>query len=290
MVKEGFTCETRTTNPDGCSTRHGPEKSFAHCSPSSAKLMTAEGNVDTLVHGRFFENTPPGTMLEIGAARPDWLSIGALFRSRGWDVLSVEPNPLFASLHRDLGHDVAEVALAANDCDAATFTIVDCGGQPYRDGQVSYESFSSLGFRGKFSELSIPDHRQEISVRVCRADTILGEFRPGWVNLDLVAVDIEGWELEALSGLDFEKYRPRIVILENLCADGSYRSFMRDRGYILWRSRFPNEIYACVEELKFGERLWALVIAAPGTAIRRLRLSAAIFYRRRSFALRSNSS
>jgi hypothetical protein len=67
--------------------------------------MTTEGNIDRLVERRFFGSVDNGTMLEIGAARPDWLSMGALFRDKGWDVLSVEPNPSFADMHRAAGHD-----------------------------------------------------------------------------------------------------------------------------------------------------------------------------------------
>ncbi|MEQ8310230.1 MAG: FkbM family methyltransferase [Sphingopyxis sp.] len=264
-----------------------PLLSEHHAFPERRMPMSAEGDVDLLVHDRFFRCLRSGTMLEIGAARPDWLSIGAHFRGLGWDVLSVEPNPHFAALHRNAGHDVAEVALASADCDSAIFTIVDCGGQIYRNGQVSYESFSSLGFRGKFAELSIPDRRQQICVRVCRADTLLNEARPDWKHIDLITVDIEGWEIEALSGLDFERYQPRVVILENLFAESAPRSFMRERGYVLWRSRFPNEIFARAEELSVNERVAACVYTAFSTFFRRLRIGTARLYRNRKCRKRS---
>ena len=61
--------------------------------------------------------------------------------------------------------------------------------------------------------------------------------------VDLLAVDVEGWELTVLRGIDFKKYPPQVVIIENLFDDPEYGRFMNDRGYQLWRTVSPNEIY-----------------------------------------------
>jgi FkbM family methyltransferase len=225
--------------------------------------MSAEGSIDLLVAQRFFDENRAGTMLEIGAARPDWLSIGAYFRDHGWDVLSVEPNPVFAQMHREEGHDVAEVALASEDLGKAPFTIVDCGGAVYRDGSVSFESWSSLGIKNRFAQMDIPRLRKIIDVRVCRANTLLGERRPAWREIDLLAVDVEGWELDVLQGLDFRRYRPKVLIVENLFLERSYHAFMRMRGYTLWALKFPNEVFVRRENLTVASRWLAALITAP---------------------------
>lgn len=219
-------------------------------------------------------------MLEIGAARPDWLSLGKPFRRLGWDVLGVEPNPVFAELQRSAGNDVAEVALSDCDLDAADFTIVDCKGARYREGKVSFESWSSLGIRGKFADLEVPPDRKTISVRVCRADTLLRELRPGWTSIDLIAIDVEGWEIEVLSGLDFEFYRPKVVIMENLFIDRTYRRFMKQRGYVLFKRSAPNEIYVRPEMLSSWERCCSALSSWIATMTGRLRLSAAVLARK----------
>ena len=36
-----------------------------------------------------------------------------------------------------------------------------------------------------------------------------------------------------LNGLDMQRYRPSVVILENLFDAGSYRTYMRAHGYVL---------------------------------------------------------
>lgn len=226
----------------------------------------AEGGVDDIVAKRFFRNQL-GNCLEIGAARPDWLSLGAKFRTLGWDVLSVEPNPYFANLHRKEGHDVAQVAVGDHDSCSVPFVIVDSQGTQYRDGRVSFESWSSLGIRTKFKSI-FPDFPQKIiHVRLCRADTVIKECRPDWTKIDLLTIDVEGWEIEALSGLSFDIYSPAVCIVENLFVQDSYRHFMERRGYILWLLKYPNEIYVSAELLKPKEKALAKLNCDLRTAV-----------------------
>lgn len=240
---------------------------------------TAEGEIDRIVERRFFASGKPGRMLEIGAARPDWLSIGSHFRAKGWDVLSVEPNPVFADMHRALGHDVAEVACGAENRDGVDFTVVDCHGTAYRDGAVSFESFSSLGIRGDFAKLDQTGTHRQIKVDVRTADTILSASRPQWRRVDLLAIDIEGWEIEALSGLCFARHKPRVVILENLFVSSAYHRFMRSRGYVLWRMSFPNEVWVRRSSVSFVEALWCPIAAAVTAPLLRARMAAGMIKR-----------
>ena len=59
--------------------------------------MSAEGSVDRLIADRFFARQR-GVVVEVGAARPDYLSVSEYFRSLGWRVIAVEPNPKFCEL------------------------------------------------------------------------------------------------------------------------------------------------------------------------------------------------
>jgi len=241
----------------------------------------AEGGVDGHVFRRFFSDF--GTCIEIGAGRPDWLSIGALFRTKGWDVLSVEPNPVFADMHRKCGHDVVQCACGAEDRNGVDFFVVDSGGVDYLDGQVTFESWSSLGIRGDYLEAQQHHGGTKtvaMKVDVRRLDTLLASLRPEWRAVDLVAVDVEGWELEVLSGLDFARFRPRVVIAENLFLCASYRRFMRRRGYALWKVACPNEIYVRRDLLGAWERLRSAAASAVVTTLSRARLKAAKMIRR----------
>jgi FkbM family methyltransferase len=214
-----------------------------------------EGGVDKLVLERFFRGEQRGVFVDIGAARPDFLSMSALFRENGWKVILIEPNPFFCDLHRKAGHEVLQFACADYDADDVAFSVVDSLGQEYRDGQVSFESFSSLSVKESYRRLRPDLPVREIRVSVRRLDTLLRQHAPDVKKIDVLSIDVEGWELEVLRGLSLETYRPTVIIMENFLDDPGYSRFMSRHGYLLWTYDAPNDIYVDGAAVPAGERL-----------------------------------
>lgn len=212
--------------------------------------------MDVLVRDRFFSGATSGVLVEVGAAHPDYLSVSASYRELGWNVVAVEPNPEFCELHRAQGHEILQYACGDHDEDEVDFCVVDSAGTPYRGGNVSYESFSSLAIKESYaglvdSELDV----RKIKVDLRRLDTLLEEHASSVSHIDVLAVDVEGWECEVLDGLDFEKFTPRVLIIENVFGDDVYRDYMRARGYELWRYIDPNDIYVASSEFRVGDTI-----------------------------------
>lgn len=207
--------------------------------------MAAEHDIDRIVQTAFFNKARSGVLVEVGAARPDYLSISASFRGLGWKVIAIEPNPEFCAAHRALGYDILEYAVSDSEADDTDFFVVDSHGAGYMDGSVSFESFSSLGIHGQYADL----HEQvrartdvrKIPVKMRKLDTILAAHAPGLEGIDILAVDVEGWELNVMRGLT--RHDPEIVILESLFDDPAYPFYMSRRGYVRWRRLAPNDIY-----------------------------------------------
>jgi FkbM family methyltransferase len=206
-----------------------------------------EGELDRIVRDHFFPGVADGVFVDVGAAGPDFLSMSALYRTLGWRVIAIEPNPVFCDAHRAAGYDVLEYACSDRDEDAVDFEVVDSHGAPYEGGAVSFESFSSLAVKDSYKTLRPDLDVRRIKVNVRRLDTILAEHAPDVRRLDIVAVDVEGWELEVLDGLSFDRYQPKVLIVENLFTDDEYRRAMRGRGYELWRRVGPNDTYVIAD-------------------------------------------
>src|SRR5258708_18051909 len=81
-----------------------------------------------------------------------------------------------------------------------------------------------------------PERVIEVPVRTL--DAILIEARAP-VGFDFLSIDVEGHELEGLSGFDFARWRPRLVLLEDHVGNLSKHRFLRAAGYRLVR-RFDN--------------------------------------------------
>jgi FkbM family methyltransferase len=213
---------------------------------NSARTVV-EGDVDLVVEAAFFsDRTRPGVMVEVGAAKPEYLSISAHFRSLGWRVISIEPNPVFCELHRQKGFDIIECACGESDRDDVPFFVVHTTGI-YLGEKVTNESWSSLGFRGKYIDI-IKSYGanapvDEIKVKVRRLDTILREHAPNVTEIDIIAVDVEGWELDVLNGLSFDIYRPKVLIIENFFTEQVYVDRMVQKGYALWKRLPPNDVF-----------------------------------------------
>ena len=61
-----------------------------------------------------------------------------------------------------------------------------------------------------------------IRVKVRTLDTILATHRPDLEAVDLLVVDVEGWGLNIMRGFSSERYRPKVVVLENLFDEQAY--------------------------------------------------------------------
>jgi len=204
----------------------------------------AEGDVDRLVQHAFFPGDGTGKVfVDVGAARPDYLSISAHFRSAGWRVLSIEPNPSFCDMHRKKGHEIYQYACGHRDEDDVDFCIVDSHGAMYENGQVTYESFSALAIKDAYASLKENLDVRKIKVNLRRLDTILNKHAPDVRHIDILSIDVEGWELEVISGLNVAAYRPSVMIVENLFDDIKYRTHLETLSYSLWQRIYPNDVY-----------------------------------------------
>jgi FkbM family methyltransferase len=238
--------------------------------PETIDTNCAEKDVDKRIHARFFPQQRSGVFVEVGAARPDYLSISALYRNLGWTVVAIEPNPEFCELHRKHGHEVLQYACGDHDEDKVDFCVVDSHGTKYDNDRVSYESFSSLAIKDSYARLDPNLDVKKIKVNLRRLDTILENHAPGIGRIDILAVDVEGWELEVLAGLNFRKYRPRVLVIENLFNDETYWDFMQQKGYMLWRNLSPNDVYTS-EPIGAFERCRSMAYRLKLRASRRCR-------------------
>jgi len=247
----------------------------------ASNINHAEGNVDHIVNKRFFLDVSDGIFVDVGAARPDYLSVSALFRSKGWKVLAIEPNPAYEEHYQRLGLEILPFACGDHDEDGVDFVVVNSHGASYEGGNVSYESWSSLSIKDSYANLKSDYDVTNIKVSLRRLDSIIKTYAPEATEIDLISIDIEGWELDALSGLDFNVYKPRVLIVENLFYAAAYRSFMDKRGYVLWRRLTPNDIYVRSELLSPGEIWIARLINGVSTTVGRCRVLVGKFLRGR---------
>ncbi len=175
-----------------------------------------------------------GTLLEVGAFHPTLISISYPLRTVGWNIISVEPNPEFVQAFKEMNLPLLPYAACAEDKGKTTFKVspnsASCSALEVKEGYKGYMGWTDNDYR-------------TIEVEALKLNTILQRHHPDLQNVDVLTIDVEGWELEVLDGFDLAKYNPKVVCLENFTTSPTYVSYMQQRGYRLDRKEVQDEFY-----------------------------------------------
>lgn len=166
-------------------------------------MTYAQHGEDGLLAERF--GSRHGVFVEVGAYNGvDLSNTYLLERDHGWTGLLVEPSPTQAASCRELRScAVAEAAAVAPD-EVGTVTLHIA---------VEGEAFSSLHHSAQIRRRFGDDAQlQEVEVRAATLDQLLNEA--GIDKVDLLSVDVEGHEIEALRGFDLQRHQPTVALIE----------------------------------------------------------------------------
>jgi FkbM family methyltransferase len=201
------------------------------------RLFYAEYFTDRHIRDNFFADySKKGCVVEVGCATPELLSMSQHFRESGWRCIGIEPNPDFVGLHRAAGNEVYQYAAADYSSDDQDFEVVESSSN-YTDTNLSAHSYSSLKVKPEYENYYNGAvryfNRRTIKVKVRPLDQILQENCPEVTTINLLSVDVEGYELEVIKGFTPSRYGFPVIVLENLFHSPKYAQFMTAIGYKL---------------------------------------------------------
>jgi len=215
-----------------------------------ASLESYAQNREDILAWDYFGRKTDGFFIEVGANHPTELSQTWFLEQRGWKGILVEPLPACCEKLR---------AVSKNSivCEAAA-------GAPEQVGEATLnvaqsDVWSHLGEEKKELPLAA---RVKVAVRTL--DNILEEFHAPQV--DLLSIDTEGMEMNVLRGLNLERRRPGLVLLEDHMETLDLFFYMRRAGYQLTKRTGPNNWWAPAaakampmtirERLSLWNRVW----------------------------------
>lgn len=178
---------------------------------------------DVILH-RLFAGKAIGFYVDVGAGHPFYENDAMALYSVGWSGINIEPNAHFNAL------------LGEHRSRDKNFCVV-VGEQP---GMTTYYEVVGTGLstcdsanaeKARRQGYSVVEH--EIAIRTL--GDILSEVRPP--AIDLLKIDVEGWEEQVLKGNDWERDRPSVIMMEAtfpetpLRRPSDAREYLEERGY-----------------------------------------------------------
>ncbi len=175
-----------------------------------------------------------GVMIDVGAHHGSSLS---RFAAAGWRVVAFEPDPANRQ-------ELVKQHGGRKNVSIFDEAVSDAAGQnvPF------YASDESTGISGlsAFRE----SHREVARVRTTTLDEIVARHRIA--SVDFLKIDVEGFEMAVLRGLDFDRLKPAVIMAEFEdsksgtagCTSHDIAGLLFDRGYAVYVSEWhPIERY-----------------------------------------------
>jgi FkbM family methyltransferase len=152
-----------------------------------------------------FKGIAKGTYVDVGAYDPNTASVTKRFYLQGWRGVNIEPNPeLRPAFLKERPEDV-NLEVGISDA-AATLTFYKfeerASGLSTFDPEIA-QRHKKAGYT--YEEMAIPV--VTLSQALEKSGIVTGDF-------ELLNADVEGFERKVLAGLDFKKYRPKVIMLE----------------------------------------------------------------------------
>jgi len=177
----------------------------------------------------FFDQKRDGVFVEVGANDPVAGSQTLLLEQNGWRGVLVEPQAALCE----------KLRLERNN--SKVFQVA-CSG-PEREGEALLHVGALSGL--STLEKQIDSHGTQFvgkeRVKVTTLDKVLQTA--GVAQIDFLSLDVEGHEIEVMRGLDFEKFKPSLILIEDGVRDLSKHNYLKSCGYKLVKRTSINNWY-----------------------------------------------
>ena len=197
---------------------------------------------DIILSERIFPLQKKGFYVDVGAHHPFLSSNTYLLYKRGWSGINVDPN--------------SESVRALRWFRSRDINL--CMGVGAERAKKAYYRFSHTGVNTFSREMMEKKRKEpwitflgEEKVDVAPLGEILDAHVPEGTRIDLLDVDVEGLDYEVLQSNNWDKYVPRVIVVEDRTFDTSHPEyndiyqFLTAKGYVLYALMGITLIFVC---------------------------------------------
>jgi FkbM family methyltransferase len=172
-------------------------------SPRPEPFVSYSINYEDVILRRLFPGKVDGFFVDIGAQHPKTDNDLFGLYELGWTGINVEPNPSYFALLQTVRVKDRNLQLALSDTDGEpiTFFEVEGSGLSTCDEQQAM-ACAAQGYTIRRHDLQTSTLRR-----------VLGKENPP--HIDIMKVDVEGFEEKVLAGNDWTLFRPSVILVES---------------------------------------------------------------------------
>lgn len=187
-----------------------------------------------------FKDHDHGFYVDVGANDPDDKSVTKYFYLAGWRGINIEPIPeLIEKLNKARPEDTNK-GVAISDRP---------GELPFYKGNGKASGLSTLSPSIAASHRARGYEFTKIMIPVMTLNAVLDEHAKNKSEITFLNVDVEGFEKQVLSSIDFKRYHPRVIMAEatapltEVATQQKWESILIDNGYIFAMDDGLNRYY-----------------------------------------------
>ena len=140
-----------------------------------------------------------GIFIDVGAGHPIYLSNTYFFEKNGWTGVCIDADPNQYECLRKERANVEWVAIAAEEGEIEF-------------SQAYSPTYSSTVKKEMYKGLMKIHFKKTIRVPSLKLETVLEKHNIG--TIDILDIDVEGTELDVWKTFDYEKHKPKVIIIE----------------------------------------------------------------------------
>jgi len=188
-----------------------------------------------------------GFYVDVGAYQPRSKSNTYKLYLNGWNGITIEPNPDVTALFKQMRPRDTHLNIGVSNSTS----------------ELTYHKFAEANmnsFDPRWQQRNGVEVLERVTIKCVTLTDVFEQHCPNR-QIDLLSVDCEGYDMQVIESLNWSRYRPTVVIIEDFAqfrngGDPSVptpiRSFMLERHYAF----ASQTVFSCfyVDRLAFGRR------------------------------------
>ena len=186
---------------------------------------------------KYFDTNYKGICIDVGMSEPIGSNNTYHFEQKGWTCLCIEPNPRYCEMAKGVRQKVENVACGKISIDHINFDIITLDHE-------NQGAISSL----KIDRRLIESHKhlitniKTIKVNVRTLDDILKNHLD-ITQIDFISIDTEDTELDVLKGFDINRWKPKLMVIENNFNEPFIEDYLKQFNYKKHERIAINDFY-----------------------------------------------